>query len=196
MRVLCIGDSLTEGDYGIRNTRCVPNVHKMNYPYFLSLTTGCETTNFGYCGYTSSLLLDVYKKENMSSKGYDIAIIILGTNGGLGNDEQGNKDYDELVKLVLKQNPSIKLYICTCPHVTENSSFSNCGYIDRTKPANEFIRTYVKENNYNLIDLDQCPYFTEQTEFVMQPHDGLHFCEIGYYALAKFIRDNIPELKI
>ena len=32
MIICCIGDSLTEGDYGVKGMNCVADVHEKNYP--------------------------------------------------------------------------------------------------------------------------------------------------------------------
>ncbi len=34
MRICCLGDSLTEGDYGVFGKRGIANVHAENYPFF------------------------------------------------------------------------------------------------------------------------------------------------------------------
>ena len=48
--ICCLGDSLTEGDYGIFGKSGIANVQPENYPYFLSKITGWEVRNFGKCG--------------------------------------------------------------------------------------------------------------------------------------------------
>ena len=109
--ISCIGDSLTEGDYGIKNTRCVANVHKENYPYFLSILSGAEVRNFGHCGFRASNILDIFKQGYIDVTGSDVIIIMLGTNGGQtieGNSED-DKAYEEI----------IYYYIC-CPSWRNN----------------------------------------------------------------------------
>ena len=39
MKIACIGDSLTEGDYGVSGKVGIANVHKENYPSFLAKMT-------------------------------------------------------------------------------------------------------------------------------------------------------------
>lgn len=69
MVISCIGDSLTEGDYGVFGKRGIANVHKENYPYFLALLTGAEVHNFGKCGFTSTDYRKYYEKGNVDVKG-------------------------------------------------------------------------------------------------------------------------------
>ena len=49
MKICCLGDSLTEGDYGVKGKSGIANVKKENYPYFLAQSTGWEVKNFGFC---------------------------------------------------------------------------------------------------------------------------------------------------
>ena len=51
--IVCIGDSLTEGDYGVKGKRGIANVQPKGYPYFLEQIMDCEARNFGKCGYTA-----------------------------------------------------------------------------------------------------------------------------------------------
>ena len=87
MKIVCLGDSLTQGDYGDFGKRCIPNVHPENYPYFLSEILNCEVVNYGKCGFTSSDFINFYNSGAVDVKGADIIIIMLGTNGGLDPEE-------------------------------------------------------------------------------------------------------------
>ena len=191
MKIYCIGDSLTEGDYGVYKKRCIANVKEKGYPYFLSLLTGAQTVNAGKCGYTSTSYLKFYKNGNAPSEDVDIIIMMLGTNGGLDPDTetQGNADYEELLALCKKDAPSAEIVLCTPPHCTEDPEYSNCGYADRVRQAVTFVSRVAKKGGYRLIPLHECPSFTAQTEHIMQPNDGLHFSEEGYRAMAEFIAD-------
>ncbi len=193
--ISCIGDSLTEGDYGIKNTRCVANVHKENYPYFLSLLTGGEVRNFGHCGFRSSNILEIFKQGYIDVTGSDIIIIMLGTNGGqtLEGNSEDDKAYIEIINLCKTQAKDAVIYICTPPHVTTNPMYSNCGYLPLVEPARGFVRKISKEFNLKLIELDKCDKFTDETEDIMQANDGLHFVEVGYRTLAEVIYNHIIE---
>ena len=196
-KIVCIGDSLTEGDYGIFGKRGIANLGEKTYPYYLENLTGACVKNFGKCGYTSTTYLKYYKEGNVDVKDADIVIIMLGTNGGLDDkaDVQGNKDYEELINLIKADAPSARIFVCTPPHVTENKDFSNCGYSERVDKAVKFVRNFAKENNIDCIELAECSLFTADNEPIMQPNDGLHFGEVGYGVMAVYIRDALKNVK-
>lgn len=193
MIISCIGDSLTEGDYGVYGKRGIANVHEENYPFFLQLMLKAEVRNFGKCGFKSSDYRKYYEAGNADVTGSDIIIVMLGTNGGMDadRDTQGNEDYRVLIQEVKKDAPNAVIYLCTPPHVTENPEFSNCGYAGQVESAVRFVRQYAEQTGYKLIDLALCPYFTADTEKVMQPNDGLHFGKEGYKKLAEYIAEHI-----
>ncbi len=193
MKILCIGDSLTEGDYGFKHQRGVANVHAENYPYFLSELLGVEAVNGGKCGFTSSKYLRYYQEGNVTAKGADMVIIMLGTNGGLDPDEpkQGNDDYETLVELVRGDAPEARIFVCTPPHVTENPEYINCGYAERVDKAVRWVRDYAACTGLDLIDMAKAPMFTAETEAIMQPNDGLHFGEVGYRTMAEFLAEQL-----
>lgn len=189
MIISCIGDSLTEGDYGIYKKRCIANVHEENYPYFLKKLVNAEVRNFGKCGFTSTSYLEYYREGNVDVTGSDKIIVMLGTNGGLDDevDVQGNADYDELIKAMEQDAPNAEIMLCTPPHVTENPEYSNCGYAPQVAKAVRFVRKYAKETGKKVIETAECPYFTAETEYIMQPNDGLHFGKEGYEKMAEYI---------
>lgn len=195
MKIICIGDSLTEGDYGVFGKSGIANVQEKNYPYFLAESMGAEVVNYGKCGFTSSSYLEFYKSGAVNVTGADVIIIMLGTNGGqtpdLNNFVQGNADYLELVELCKKDAPDAKIVLCTPPHATENSEMSNCGYAAQVKEAVEFVRMFAEKYEYALIDVAECPDFTAENESVMQPNDGVHFGEEGYRRLAYYIEKGL-----
>lgn len=193
MVISCIGDSLTQGDYGIYGKRGIANVQPENYPYFLTLLTNAEVRNFGRCGFTSTSWKTFYDNGNVNLEGSDIIIILLGTNGGLDDkqDIQGNADYKYIVDVCKKDAPNAKIFLCTPPHVTTNPEYSNCGYADQVEKAVAFVRNFAKKEQLPLIDTALCPFFTEETEHIMQPNDGLHFGKEGYQKLAEFISTHL-----
>ena len=194
--IVCIGDSLTEGDYGIKGKRGIANVQEKGYPYFLEKIMDCEARNFGKCGYTSVSYLKYYKEGNVRLCRADAIVVMLGSNGALdlNADIRGNKDYHELITLLRHDAPSAKIVLCTPPHVTENPEYSNCGYAEKVGKAVEWVRAYAEKEGIDLIDTAAAPMFTAETEHIMQPNDGLHFGEEGYKALAEFIADGLNKL--
>ena len=193
MSVICIGDSLTEGDYGIKGKSGIANVHSENYPHFLSLLTGEETRNFGKCGWRSARMLDWYKTGAVPVQDASHIIVLLGTNGGQTPEGTSPDDlaYKELIFRLLKDAPEAKLWLCTPPHVTVNPVMSNCGYRRQVDNATAFIRAFAREQGLRMIDLAADPRFCDDTESLYQPNDGLHFSKEGYRVLAKAIAEGM-----
>lgn len=196
MRVVCIGDSLTEGDYGVYGKSGIANVKEENYPYFLQQELDCVAVNVGKCGYTASSYLEYYENGNVEVADADVIVVMLGTNGGLSPtaDTKGNADYLRLLNHLQKDAPDAKIMLCTPPHATDNPQYSNCGYAPQVKNAAEYVRKVAKELDLPLCDLYAFDGFCAENEDVMQPNDGLHFGKEGYQLLAKVIADGIRKL--
>ena len=194
--ISCIGDSLTEGDYGVYMKRGIANVHKENYPYFLSRLLDAKVQNFGRCGCTASHIIKRYSDGLIDVTGSDIVMIMLGTNGGNSPDceTQANKDYKAIIEKVRLQAPKAKIVLCTPPHATDDTAKSNCGYMPNVLAAAKFINRLAEELSLDVIDVLSCPDFTAEAEEIMQPNDGLHFSEKGYKALAQFIGAELKKL--
>lgn len=196
MRICCLGDSLTEGDYGVFGKSGIANVHEENYPYFLKNMLNCEVLNYGKCGFTSMSYLKYYNAGNVDVTGADIVLIMLGSNGGLDleNDVQGNADYYSIISLIKKDAPQAKIVLITPPHVTENPEYSNCGYINNVLKARAFVKDVAEKLSLPLIDLGAFDEFNAETEKIYQSNDGLHFNEKGYKVMAEFIYKELVKL--
>lgn len=197
-KITCIGDSLTEGDYGVFGKSGIANVQEKNYPYYLQKLLNTEVVNCGKCGFTATSYLEYYKDGNVCTDGADLVIVMLGTNGGLDDKAHvsGNDDYDALIKLIKSDAPEAAIVLCTPPHATVNPQMSNCGYANRVEKAVKFVRRYAEENNLKCIDLAGCKAFTDENEPIMQPNDGLHYSEVGYGIMAVYIKDALKKLNI
>ncbi len=196
MIIACLGDSLTEGDYGVFGKRGIADVKAENYPYFLSKLLHAEVRNYGKCGYTASNYLEYYTKGNVSLEDVDVILVMLGTNGGHDGEAetQANLDYKKLIDLCKKDAPNAKIVLCTPPHATSNPQYSNCGYEPQVRKAVDFVRKSAKDWGLDLIDVAKCPEFTDENEPIMQPNDGLHFGKTGYSTLARFIADGLKAI--
>ena len=192
MIISCLGDSLTEGDYGVKGKTGIANVQRKNYPCFLSEITGAAVRNFGKCGFTATSYKAYYDNGEVDVTNSDKVIIMLGTNGGLDPEQnvQGNSDYEYIVDRCLIDAPNAEIILCTPPHATENPQYSNCGYAPQVNKAVMFVRKLALKKGLRLIDVAKCPDFTADTEDTMQPNDGLHFSEEGYKKLAEYIAQN------
>lgn len=195
MVICCIGDSLTEGDYGIKGKTGIANVREKGYPYFLAQLTKAEVRNFGKCGWRSSDMLKYYREGGLDLSGADKIIVMLGTNGGQDpdGDSPDNAAYIELVNAVRAEQSQARVYLCTPPHVTENPAYSNCGYAKIVDDAQRFVRKICPQLGATLIDIGASKRITRDTEDELQANDGLHFVEAGYRVLAREIADGIAE---
>lgn len=196
MKICCLGDSLTEGDYGVKGKSGIANVQEKNYPYFLAKQTGWEVKNFGFCGVNPSHFLGIFNDGGVDVTDADLIVIMLGSNGGLDahNDTQANVDYKKIVEKCKAQSPSAKIVVVTPPHVTTNPEFSNCGFAPRVQMAVDFVREFAKNNDVYLFDLASTDLFTDENEDVMQANDGIHFVEIGYKTLAEYFEKEIRKI--
>lgn len=196
MIISCIGDSITAGDYGVFGKSGIANVHKENYPYFLAQNTGWEVRCYGYCGCTPSGVLARYQAGEIDVKGSDYILLMLGANGGLsGTDNTHENDcYRELIAMCKNGAPNAQIILLTPTHVTENPSFSNCGYIGNVVSGAAFTRLLSAETNLPLIETAEVPEFTPENEHIYQANDGLHFVEAGYKVLAKYIETELKKL--
>lgn len=196
IKVVCIGDSLTEGDYGVKGKTGIANIHKENYPYFLAQCTGWTVLNFGKCGFRADAYLDYYKNGNVDVTGADVIVVMLGTNGGHSPTDNTpcNQALRELVKLLKRDAKNAEIVLCTPPPATVNKEYSNCGYMPQIRNAVLFVRVLSAEESIPLIDVYDSGVFTPETESTMQPNDGLHFCEDGYKALAHIIEQGIKSI--
>lgn len=196
MKICCLGDSLTEGDYGVKGKSGIANINEKNYPYFLSQNTGWEVKNFGFCGVNPTHFLGIYNDGGVDVTGADVVVIMLGTNGGLDpkTDTQANADYRKIVEKCKEQSNGAKIAVVTPPHATNNPEFSNYGFAPRVNAAVDFVREFAKVNDVYLFDLANTDLFTDENENVMQANDGLHFVEIGYKTLAEYIEKEIRKI--
>ena len=194
MIIVCIGDSLTEGDYGTKVIPSWANVQEKNYPYFLQKLTGVTVRNCGKCGYTASLYVDYYKSGAVKVDDADMILIMLGTNGGHSNTEEtkGNQDYRDLIAM-LQRDSKAKIYLITPPYCSENPIYPSHYFVNQVKVSVEFVRRTAKELGLPLIDINKSTKFCPENDVEYQGNDGLHFIEKGYQVLAEEIYQGIKE---
>ena len=196
MIIACLGDSLTEGDYGIPGSSGIVDIHEENYPYFLSRILGVEVRNFGKSGFTGNLYWKHYLAGNVDLTNVDVIVVMLGTNGGFKAEEEtidGNS-FGKLIAACQKDAPQARIVLCTPPHATENPEYANCGFAEKVANGVAFIRKFAREHDLDLIDVANCPDFTAENEHIMQPNDGLHYGKVGYQTMASFIADGLKQI--
>lgn len=195
MKIVCMGDSLTEGDYGVLGKSGIANVKLESYPYFLSRSTGWTVVNAGRCGNRATDYWRYLQNGAVDIRDADAIVILLGTNGG-NDPEQNTPDneaYFEIVRYCHTHAPAATVFLGTPPHATRNPAMSNCGYADQAEAAACFVRKVAKQSGDMLIDLARCSSFCAENEAVMQPNDGLHFSAVGYETLAKHVEEAIQR---
>lgn len=195
--IACIGDSLTEGDYGVFNTLGIANVQTKNYPYFLKELSRCEVKNFGHCGFTSLMILNLFDIGYINVSKSDIIVILLGTNGGQtkAGDSENDLAYKQIIKLCKEQSPRATIFICTPPKVTQNPKRPGYSYRDNAKSGYEFVIELAKQDKtLELIDLYNELEFDLNNDLTMSPNDGLHFGEYGYFKIAETIYKHMRKI--
>lgn len=197
--VACIGDSLTEGDYG-SEPEGVAHVHPENYPYYMQLALGVNVLNYGKSGYTPINYWD-YKLKTIdwATIKPDVVVIMLGTNWGLTDTlDQDVNQYDnyedyahtntgcyckiiEYINDVM--NGSGQIVLCTCPWVDDTRRPHNKQYSDA---ANVVVPKIAEKYNLPVIDTRKMGLSKINTH-TLQPVDGLHFGRYGYSRLGSYI---------
>lgn len=177
MVISCIGDSLTEGDYGIFGKSGIANVQKENYPYFLAELTGAKVHNFGKCGFTSTSYRKYYEEGTVNIKGSEQTAV--------------------LIRMSKRTETETMIYLSKCAVETHRKPkfiFAHRRMLQKTarvEKAVRFVRKYAFEYGFKTIKVAECTDFNDDTESIMQPNDGLHFGAAGYKKLAEFIASNL-----
>lgn len=185
-KILCIGDSLTEGAYfGADMTGAAI---KQNYPYYLGRMLNTEVVNAGVSGYSAS---DWYveKAEDYEYTEYDTVIIWLGTNNGLtdtlGTDVEPFSDYNDfaetetgyyckIIETVMDANPNAWIVLMNV--------FASKGDV---KTTNEVINKIAERYHLPVIDTESL-----SMDKNADLHAGLknpHFGKGGNIAVAQLI---------
>lgn len=191
LKIACIGDSLTEGDYG-SGTAGKANRQFLNYPYYLAKALGCQTVNFGLCGRDArNYFTDHYPNADISD--CDVILVMLGTNQGLSGDM--GTYYDRLIQAIsadMKEGAIIVLI--TPPSATTDTSKVNCGYAGNVASAYTFVTNYVLVNDLPMIDAFTYSPIQPEVEDIYQANDGLHMVREGYEAFAEFIAEELTAI--
>ena len=195
LKIVCLGDSLTEGDHGLAPG--VGNKHYLCYPYYLAKIMGCTVVNDGRCGYSVSDYASLYGGGSVNVRDADVVLIMLGTNGGItvGGSRKGLTAYRNLVEKVRHDAPEgCKVVLLTPPHATEDPKRSNYGYAPWVINAAEEVRAYAASARLPLIDVYADSPIQADREDDYQPVDGLHCSAAGYEALAEFIAAKLENI--
>ena len=193
LKIACLGDSLTEGDYG-PITSYGGRRHE-NYPYFLSRLTGAEVTNYGRCGASSSsYLAEHYNAGDIDISDSDVILLMLGTNKGLAGTSQYYRDYRTLVeKILADKRPDALLILITPPSATRDSSKINFGYMNNVYNSNKSVKEIAKAKGLICFDAYNQSPIQPETEDLYQSFDGLHMNAEGYLVFAEYIAETLSQ---
>lgn len=198
--VLCIGDSLTKGQYWGGDS---PINIKETYPFYLGKMLNANVTNSGVSGITT---LNWY--ENESSKyiysDYDTFIVFLGTNGGLTDtldDDVVGTNYEEyadtntgcyckIIEKIKNQNPNAFIILINL----YSTSGSETASLDN---SNITINKIAEKYNLKVIDIKNTELGDRYNTLYHPQYQGssnIHFGKIGNLELAKLVNDNINQI--
>lgn len=199
--IVCIGDSLTEGDYG-SNPAGTMNVHAENYPYFLAELTGANVKNAGRCGYSAELYYNNQLSKVALSEETDIVLIMLGTNNGLTDTIDADTSashyasyaktqtgyYARIVETCMERtNGRVQIILMTPPVTTQRNRSSLETTVSVIKKFGEKYGLPVIDNYY------ACGITYENIGSYM-PIDELHCGYTGYKLLANYIASRASDI--
>lgn len=199
--IVCIGDSLTEGDYG-SNPAGTMNVHSENYPYFLAEITGANVKNAGRCGYSAELYYNNQLSKVELSEETDIVLIMLGTNNGLTDSIDADTSathyssyaktqtgyYARIIETCMERtNGQAQIILMTPPVTTQRNRASLETTVSVIKKFGEKYGLPVIDNYY------ACGITYENIGGYM-PIDELHCGYTGYKLLANYIASRTADI--
>lgn len=181
-KILCIGDSMTEGTFnhmvGGVNTAYVDV--RYAYPTLLKAMTGRDITNKGDGGQSTKSWYERHSTDDLS--GHDACIIELGINDAHGaaavqtTSEERRTALGNIISKVKTDNPQIKIFL---------STLFNTYKTPADIAVNEDIR-YVAENTADcyLVDLETYGDIWKGNN-LDRSDTANHLTAIGYRKLAK-----------
>ena len=174
-KILCIGDSLTAGqfDYKENGTTKEFNAPEYSYPAFLKALTGRDITNAGDAGETTVSWYELHGQEDFS--GHDACIIMLGRNDYVSGRETTSEErataFANIISKVRTDNPQIPIFMATLINYYKG---------DAAEAMNEDIRTAATANNCYLLDI------AAYGRMVLSDDAYSHCTAEGYYTLAEY----------
>lgn len=189
-KVICIGDSLTQGAYVTDEKN---GVISQSYPVYLERMLSTSVTNAGQSGFSAS---DWYNKKagEYDFTEYNTAIIWLGTNEGysdtLAEDVEPFKDYQDfaetetgyyckIIELIKEQNPDCLILLMNI--------YASKGDVEISNRVIDKIA-----QRYDLHVIDTSSLNMEQKQL----HAGRtnpHFGKAGNIAVARLIVEDVGE---
>lgn len=173
-KILCIGDSITQGVFNHNESGSVEyaTIGKYSYPTYLGKLTNVEVVNWGIGGDTS---VDWWnKKQNENFSGYDCCIINLGINDVLKQTsiEDSRTAFTNILNAVKSANKNIKVFFATIvpAYAKGDSTYDN---------INTLIKEFATNENCYLVDLTEYGHCVKGGAY-----ENGHLTALGYHRLA------------
>lgn len=209
--ILCVGDSLTEGDYG-SYPEGTANVHSKNYPYFMGKMLNVNVTNKGACG-TYPRWWWNHKDRIDTSIQYDCIFFFLGTNFGLTDTIEADTSassyenyadtetgrYCSMIEWLKENIPTAKIFLISFPH--------NYRPIDWFTKNNAILKKIANKYNLPVVDMTVNVPFSKYNGDIYRPvgfdasgtddkqlYGNLHFGKLGYLAFAEHLIRNTGDV--
>lgn len=174
-KILCIGDSLTAGQFDYKENGITKefNAPEYSYPSYLKAITGRDTTNAGDAGETTVSWYELHGQEDFS--GHDACIIMLGRNDYVSGRETTSEErataFANIIAKVRADNPQITIFMATLINYYKGSGADT---------MNADIRAAATANNCYLLDI------AAYGRMVLSYDAYSHCTAEGYYTLAEY----------
>ena len=196
-KVMCIGDSLTEGAYFDTSHNGATIIE--NYPYYLAKMNKFETINAGTSGISASGWYE-NKRTLYPISECDTFIIWLGTNNGYTDtleEDTASGDYNtyantetgyycKIIEYIQEKRPNANIFLCKIFASKSNVNTSN---LVLDKIAVKYNLPVINMNDgtlYNKSNVD--------IQNLLHPFDNsVHFGKIGNLTVARKISNFINE---
>ena len=193
--VICIGDSITEGNI-YDDPYHIGVVSRLSYPTQLSKMTGWTIENAGFSGFSA---IDWWQQKfgNYNYSNYRLAIIYLGTNGGLTEtvyaDAPSGTDYHNyantntgrlcsIIEGIKSQNSDIIIAIIIGSNMSSGADVPTVKTIKEIAERYSLILINLRDSKHlNLLNNDYHGNYQGNINYI-------HYNAAGYLAMAKCIK--------
>lgn len=184
-KCLCIGDSLTQGEFNHNEggSNQTATISKYSYPTQLQKISGVQTTNLGNGGYTSEDWYTAHENDNLS--GYDVAIISLGTNDAAKGLNSGTTQtwLQSIITKLKNENTGIKIFVS---NLLPAMKYNTQPYTD----VQNYISAVCSVNTDTwLLDMTQYSECKRNTAYAQE-----HLTALGYVQEAKELNNYISYI--
>jgi len=195
-KICCIGDSLTEGQYGVDSDTHINVGKHTGYPAFLARMLECETTNLGIGGKTTKTWWEskdsAFTETQLDYSQYDAFIVFFGTNGGLNGTPDASEDsmlgyYARIIESIRALNADAPIFLVVSPWTQNRDSYGLANWITQ-------IGLLSDAYSLPVLRLDKSSILTYANRLVNQPFDkALHYGRLGYLRVASEVKRCLSE---